>query len=143
MTDLEHHFPKLLALTANIAREWFHEVETSIPPNSDDRISSASGIRHNVDDLDRDNAASPSVVTMQMLCRVALGDDEDGRVSSSALHVPQRIVIRATQIPEDLARQESRGIADNKTLSISVLRDDRHAETVDSVRGPGSGPVGR
>ena len=77
-------FPKLLALTANSAREWFHEVETSIPPNSDDRISSASGIRHNVDDLDRDNAASPSVVTMQMLCRVALGDDEDGRVSSRA-----------------------------------------------------------
>ena len=61
---------------------------------------------------------------MQMLCRVALGDDEDGRVSSSALHVPQRIVIRATQIPEDPARQESRGIDDNKTLSISVLRDD-------------------
>ena len=80
---------------------------------------------------------------MQMLCRVALGDDEDGRVSSSALHVSQRIVIRATQIPEDLARQESRGIDDNKTLLISVLRDDRHAQTVDSVRGPGSGPVGR
>ena len=80
---------------------------------------------------------------MQMLCRVALGDDEDGRVSLSALHVSQRIVIRATQIPEDLARQESRGIYDNKMLSISVLRDDRHAETVDSVRGPGSGRVGR
>ena len=33
--------------------------------------------------------------------------------------------------PEDLVRWESGGIDDNKTLLISVRRDDRHAETAE------------
>lgn len=74
MPELEEWFPKVLDLVTKIERWRFFAIDMQILSDSDGRLPDIHGTLH---DLGDEAPFSDSMVAMQVLCKVALGDHDD------------------------------------------------------------------
>ena len=77
MPELEKWFPKVLDLVTKIERWRFFAIEMQILSDSNGRIPDIHGTLH---DLGNEAPFSNSMVAMQALCKVALGDHDEAWV---------------------------------------------------------------
>ena len=77
MPDLEKYFPKMLDLVTKIERWRFFAIEMQMLSDSDGRIPDIHGKLH---DLGDETPFSNSMVVMQILCKVALGNHNEAWV---------------------------------------------------------------
>ena len=82
MVELETFFPSLLDLVTKIQRWWFFSVEAPVLSDSNGRISDIHDLLHDLDGLDEDGIVTGSMITMRILCQVAMGNHDE----SWALH---------------------------------------------------------